>query len=55
MLSLQTAKCAPQIFSFFLPCSLYGEELVASALQLDHDLQLSLYLVWQSGFCDCHM
>lgn len=55
MLSLQTAKCAPQIFSFFLPCSLYGEELVASALQLDHDLQLSLYLVWQSGFCDCHI
>lgn len=55
MLSLQTAKCAPQIFSFFFSCSLYGEELVASALQLDHDLQLSLYLVWQSGFCDCHM
>lgn len=55
MLSLQTAKCAPQTFSFFLPCSLYGEELVASALQLDHDLQLSHYLVWQSGFYECHM
>lgn len=42
--------CIPSVT--FLPIRAVLE---ASALQVQHDLRPSLYLAWQSGFCDCHL